>query len=137
EHRRALLALRELGGPSIEGGAELGCAAACDLALRALESLPASRGASDRGVLVGALGPHRASDHRLVFVLGLGEGRFPSRDVETGLDLRAGDRRACEVGAEDRDRLALLEAVVAAREALVVSWVARDEQTGDDIAPAH
>ncbi len=137
EHRRAILALREIGGPSIEGGAELGCAAACNLALRALESLPASRGASDRGVLVGALGPHRASDHRLVFVLGLGEGRFPSRDPETGLDLRAGDRRACEVTAEDRDRLALLEAVVSTRDALLLSWVARDEQTGDDIARAH
>ncbi len=137
EHRRALLALRGLGGPSFEGGAELGCAAACDLALRALESLPAARGASDRGVLVGALGPHRASDHRVVFVLGLGEGRFPSHDAETGLDLRADERRACEVTTVDRDRVALLDAVVAAREALIVSWVARDEQTGDDIAPSH
>lgn len=137
EHRRALLALRSLGGPSFENSAELGCAAACDLALRALEALPAAKGASDRGVLVGALGPHRASDHRIVFVLGLGEGRFPARDPETGLDLRSGDRRACEVSSEDRDRLALLETVVAARDALVVSWVARDEQTGDDIAPSH
>lgn len=142
EHRRALLALRALGGPtfdgpSLSGGAELACGAACELALRTLEGLPAARGASDRGVLVGALGPHRASDHRLVFVLGLGEGRFPSREADTGLDLRTGERRACEVSAEDRDRLALLETVVSAREALLVSWVARDDQTGDDIAPSH
>lgn len=137
EQRRALLALRSLGGPSFEGGAELACGAACELALRALEALPAARGASDRGVLVGALGPHRASEHRLVFVLGLGEGRFPAHEADTGLDLRAGERRACEVGAEDRDRLSLLEALVSARDALVVSWVARDEQTGDEIAPAH
>ncbi len=138
EHRRALLALRDLGGPSLDGGARLGCAAASSLALRALESLPAARGASDRGVLVGALAPHRAGDHRLVFVLGLGESRFPSHEPETGLDLRAETgRQACEVTAEDRDRLALLEALVSARDALVLSWVARDEQTGDDIAPAH
>lgn len=137
ELRRALEALRLLGGPTLEGSAEVSCTTACDLARRALEGLPAARGASERGVLVGALGPHRASDHRLVFVLGLGEGRFPSREPETGLDLRAGDRRASEVSADDRDRLALLETVVAAREALVLSWVARDEQTGDALAPAH
>lgn len=137
ELRRALGTLRLLGGPTLEGSAEVSCAIACDLARRALESLPAARGASERGVLVGALGPHRASDHRLVFVLGLGEGCFPSREPETGLDLRAGDRRASEVSTDDRDRLALLEAVVAAREALVLSWVARDEQTGDALAPAH
>lgn len=137
EHRRALEALRALGGPSVEGAATLGCAAACDLAQRALEALPAARGASDRGVLVGALAPHRASDHRLVFVLGLGEGRFPAHDAESGLDLRSGERRAGEVTAEDRERLALLEALVAAREAIVLSWVARDEQTGDEIARAH
>ena len=137
EHRRALLALRSLGGPSLEGGAELERAAACNLALGALDSLPAARGASDRGVLVGTLGPHRASDHRLVLVLGLGEARFPSRDPNLGLDLRADDRRAGEVSAEARDRLALLEALVSARDALVLSWVARDEQTGDELAPAH
>jgi exodeoxyribonuclease V gamma subunit len=137
EHRRALFALRSLGGPMLEGGAELECAAACELAMNALDALPATHGASDRGVLVGTLAPHRASDHRLVFVLGLGEGRFPGREPDVGLDLRAGDRRAGEVTTEDRDRLALLEAVVAAREALVLSWVARDEQTGDELAPAH
>ncbi len=137
ELRRALEALRMLGGPTLEGSAEVGCAVACQLARAALEALPAARGASERGVLVGALAPHRASDHRVVLVLGLGEGRFPSREPETGLDLRVGERRASEVGADDRDRLALLEAVVAAREALVLSWVARDEQTGDALAPAH
>ena len=48
------------------------------------------RGETERGVLVGTLAPHRASSHRVVFVLGLGEGRFPARATDAGLDASAG-----------------------------------------------
>ncbi len=88
-------------------------------------------------VLVAPLGPMRALPCRVLFVAGLGAGRFPAGERPSSLDLRAaGPRRAGDVSPRDRDRQAFLEAVLAARERLVVSYVARDEETGEELEPS-
>ncbi len=142
ELERALAALRRLarydvldaeGEPLARHGLEL----ALGLARRALEELPAVHGDPQaRGLTVASLLPLRSIPFRVVFALGLEEGRFPGRSVDRGLDLRVRERRVGDVSEEESDRYAFLETLVSTRERLFLSYVARDEVTGDPHAPS-
>lgn len=110
---------------------------ALSLATRALEGIAAVRGEPQSvGLVVASLLPMRAIPFRVVFVLGLGEGLFPQQRAEVGLDLRAAQRRSGDVAPDERDRYAFLETLLSTRERLFLSYVARDEHTGDAIAPS-
>ena len=78
----------------------------------------------------------RAMPFEVIFVLGLGEGRFPASAPENPLDLRCARRQPGDVSAAERDRYLFLETLLAARRRLVLSWVARDAKTGDALEPA-
>ncbi|MBX3274948.1 MAG: exodeoxyribonuclease V subunit gamma [Sandaracinaceae bacterium] len=102
-----------------------------------LEELTGTRGAHlADGVAVSSLVPMRAIPFRVIFVLGLGEGRFPAADRRDALDLRAARRMAGDVTPPERDRYTFLETLLCARERLILSYVARDEQTGEPLAPS-
>lgn len=103
----------------------------------ALASLGAARGdyLAD-GVVVSSFLPMRAIPFRQTFVLGLGEGAFPARDTRDTMDLRLERRRLGDVRASERDKYMFLEVLLSARDALAVSWVARDPYTGDAIPPS-
>jgi|GEM_PF-2438464 len=88
------------------------------------------------GVTISTLVPMRAIPFRHVFVLGLGEGRFAGARDERGLDLTRGARLRGDVEESERDRYTFLETLLSAREGLTISWVARDEATGEALAPA-
>jgi exodeoxyribonuclease V gamma subunit len=88
------------------------------------------------GVVVASLLPMRAIPFRAVFVMGLGEGQFPEEGMELGLDLRRAERRPGDVAPEERDRYAFLETLVSTRERLFLSYVARDEHTGEPHVPS-
>lgn len=87
------------------------------------------------GVRVAPLEPMRAIPAEVVFVVGLGEGLFPAGEHPPALDLRT-QRKKGDVSSRDRDRYAFLEALLAARRRVVLSYVARDEQSGDPRAPS-
>jgi len=109
---------------------------ACVLAREAIEALSRSRGPYlAEGVVVSTFLPMRAIPFRAVFIMGLAEGSFPGPEGRDPLDLREG-RRAGELSAAERDRYAFLETLLCTREQLTLSYVARDEVTGDAIAPS-
>jgi exodeoxyribonuclease V gamma subunit len=66
----------------------------------------------------------------------MGEGRFPARELDTGLDLRALGRKPGDVSIDERDRYTFLETLLSTRERLVLSFVARDPQTGETREPS-
>jgi exodeoxyribonuclease V gamma subunit len=107
------------------------------LVTEALGSLGAARGdyLAD-GVVVSSFLPMRAIPFRQTFVLGLGEGSFPARDTRDTMDLRLERRRLGDVRASERDKYMFLEVLLSARDALSISWVARDPYTGDEIPPS-
>ncbi|MFW6023925.1 MAG: exodeoxyribonuclease V subunit gamma, partial [Myxococcota bacterium] len=110
---------------------------AAELLRRALGELGGSRGEYlSEGVTVSTLVPMRAIPFRVVFVLGVGEGRFPTTGARDVLDLRGARRQLGDVSPTDRDTYAFLEALLCARDRLVLSYVARDELTGDPIGPS-
>jgi exodeoxyribonuclease V gamma subunit len=103
----------------------------------AIEGQTAARGyyLAD-GVVVSPLREMRALPFRVIFLCGLGEGRFPVRADLDPLDLAAADPRPGDVNPRDRDKYLFLETIACARERLYLSYVAKDAQTGDDLNPS-
>ncbi len=80
--------------------------------------------------------PMRSVPHRVVCLVGLDDGAFPRGGSPDGDDLL---ERARHVGDHDRrteDRQLLLDAVLAAGEALVVTYSGRDVRTNETLPPA-
>ncbi len=80
--------------------------------------------------------PMRSVPHRVVCLVGLDDGAFPRGGSPDGDDLLV---RARHVGDHDRrteDRQLLLDAVLAAGEALVVTYSGRDVRTNEPLPPA-
>ncbi|HEV3189931.1 MAG TPA: exodeoxyribonuclease V subunit gamma, partial [Polyangiaceae bacterium] len=88
------------------------------------------------GVVVSTLLALRPIPFRVVFVCGLGEGRFPSPEADDPMDLRWARRRAGDVTARERDRYAFLEVLLSTVDRLILSYVSRDPVTGDELAPS-
>lgn len=110
---------------------------AAEFAGRALSGLTGGKGQYlAEGVVISSFLPMRAIPFRNVFVLGLGEGRFPASSRRDALDLRAAGRRAGDVDPSERDRYMFLETLLCARDRLYLSYVRRDEQTGSDLEPS-
>jgi exodeoxyribonuclease V gamma subunit len=103
----------------------------------ALEGQTASRGyyLAD-GVVVSPLREMRALPFRVIFLCGLGEGRFPVRSDFDPLDLTTVERRSGDVSPRDRDKYLFLETLTCARQKLYLSYIARDAQTGDRLDPS-
>jgi exodeoxyribonuclease V gamma subunit len=88
------------------------------------------------GVVVSPLLAMRSLPFRVVFLCGLGEGRFPAPQGADPLDLTLAVRRVGDVRPRERDKYLFLETLVSARERLYLSYVARDAQTGDELEPS-
>lgn len=69
--------------------------------------------------------PMRAIPFRLVCLLGMQDGDYPRSATPLDFDLMAGDYRPGDRSRREDDRYLLLEALLAAREQLYVSWVGR------------
>jgi len=91
---------------------------------------------AESGVVVGSLSTLRSIPFRVTFMLGLGEADFPAHEHRDPLDLRQAYRRAGDVSAAERDRYMFLETLLAARERIYLSYVARDPQTGEALEPS-
>ena len=130
--RRALARLE-----AMDLGQEVSGKVAAEIAGRTLESLTGSRGQYlAEGVAVSTFMPMRAIPFRVIFLLGLGEGLFPASAQRDALDLRSVRRREGDVDPSERDRYMFLETLLCTRERLYLSYVNRDEHTGDVRQPS-
>ncbi|MGA6925686.1 MAG: exodeoxyribonuclease V subunit gamma, partial [Desulfosarcina sp.] len=87
------------------------------------------------GVTVSALMPMRPIPFKIVYVLGLEEGRFPGRSRDSLLDLRSSNRRIGDISVAERNRYLFLEILISVRCRLYLSYVSRDLQKDRDQAP--
>lgn len=118
-------------------GQVVGYPVAREMARRGLAALEGRRGQHQAdGVVVSSLLPMRAIPFKIIFVLGLGEGQFPAPDRHNPIDLRRARRHAGDVMPPERDRYLFLETLLAARERLYLSYVARDPATGEPLEPS-
>lgn len=87
------------------------------------------------GITVSALMPMRPIPFKHIYILGLHEGAFPGRADASSLDLRLAARRIGDVSLPERNRYLFLEAVLAARDKLFLSYVNRDLQKDQTLFP--
>jgi len=80
--------------------------------------------------------PMRSIPHRVVCLLGLDDGNFPRHFERDGDDLTARQPRVGDRDARSEDRQLLLDALLAAREHLVVTYSGRDERSNLARPPA-
>jgi exodeoxyribonuclease V gamma subunit len=88
------------------------------------------------GVVVSTFLPMRAIPFKVIFIAGLGEKQFPTADRKNLLDLRQARRHAGDVSPREQDNYMFLETMLSAREKLYLSYVGRDELTGDRLEPS-
>ncbi|MGA1302886.1 MAG: exodeoxyribonuclease V subunit gamma [Cyanobium sp.] len=79
---------------------------------------------------ISALEPMRAIPHRVLVLMGLDAGTFPRQGERPGFHLMEATRRLGDPDPADQDRYALLEALLSARDSLLITWNCRDERTG-------
>jgi exodeoxyribonuclease V gamma subunit len=91
---------------------------------------------SERGVAIGSLTSLRSIPFKVIFVIGLNDAIFPEREHSEPLDLRTLKRVAGDVSPAERDRYLFLETILAARERIFFSYIARNAKTGDDLEPS-
>src|SRR6202042_606721 len=122
--------LDELVGEATEDRTEEKVASAVVLSCDDIRSLLAERlrGKPTRAnfrtghVTVCTLVPMRSIPHRVVCLLGLDDGSFPRHIERDGDDLTARDQRVGDRDARSEDRQLLLDALLAARDHLVVTY---------------
>jgi exodeoxyribonuclease V gamma subunit len=132
---RLLRALAKL--EKMDLGQKISGRIAAEITGKAIESLGSARGQYlAEGVVVSSFLPMRVIPFKVIFLLGLGEGLFPAAGSRDALDLRAAARRAGDVDPAERDRYMFLETLLCSRERLYLSYVKRDEQTGDPLQPS-
>ncbi|MGO1166857.1 MAG: exodeoxyribonuclease V subunit gamma, partial [Janibacter sp.] len=88
------------------------------------------------GLTVCTMTPMRSVPHRVVCLLGMDDDSFPRQQAIDGDDVLARDPLTGERDARSEDRQLLLDAVLAARERLVVAYTGSDERTGEHCPPA-
>ena len=87
------------------------------------------------GVTVSGLMPMRPIPFKIVYVMGLEEGRFPGRASDSLLDLRSRKRRIGDVNLAERNRYLFLEILISVSTKLYLSYVSRDLQKDRDLVP--
>lgn len=87
------------------------------------------------GVTVSGLMPMRPIPFKIVYVLGLEEGRFPGRARDSLLDLRIRKRRIGDVNLAERNRYLFLEILISVSTKLYLSYVSRDLQKDRNLVP--
>ncbi len=90
------------------------------------------------GVTFCTLMPMRAVPFRVVCLLGMNDGDFPRRAPKADFDLLAlpGMARPGDRSRRDDDRYLMLEALLAARDKLYVSWVGRNVRDNSEQPPS-
>jgi len=108
-----------------------------ELAAQALRRLLA-HGLASRpdGVIIGTYGALHGLPFKVVFLPGLGEGKFPSKAAPDDLDLRARKREAGDILPFERDRYQFMETLLGARDRVVISYLDRHPVTGEALAPS-
>ncbi len=80
--------------------------------------------------------PMRSIPFKVVCLLGLSDGLFPKNDHHDTFDLMAGDFRPGDRSPRADDRYQFLEALLAARSHLYLSYVGQSIRTGEPIPPS-
>ena len=101
-----------------------------------LSSKGDSRGFLSGQVTVAALRPMRAIPMRVIAICALHDGSFPRSQSRHEFDLLQHERRPGDRNRRDDDRQMFLDAILAAKDRLVLTWVGRSSKDNSECAPS-
>ncbi|MBF0163071.1 MAG: exodeoxyribonuclease V subunit gamma [Magnetococcales bacterium] len=104
--------------------------------LSCLEDGGLSRGFFAGAVTFATLMPMRAIPFRQVHLLGMNDGAYPRPTTRIDFDLLQGRYRPGDRSRREDDRYLFLEALLSARERLVISWVGRGIHDNAELPPS-
>jgi exodeoxyribonuclease V gamma subunit len=133
--RAALAEVVEAAGPTADG-TDLDLGALRGLVAAAVGQRAGAAGYETGAVTLCAMVPMRSIPHRVIAILGMDDGAFPRRGRSVGFDLMERDHRPGDRDQRDEDRLLFLEAILAARDHLIVTTTGRDQRTNEPRPPA-
>ncbi len=87
-------------------------------------------------VTFSAMVPYRSVPYRIICLLGMDEGAFPSNPGRLHFDLTHRQPRVGDRDPRDEDRHLLLEAILAARDHLLIFYTGRDPHSNEPRPPA-
>jgi exodeoxyribonuclease V gamma subunit len=102
----------------------------------AIESAPAAQPFLSGGVTFCELVPLRAIPFRIVVILGMSDDAFPRGQSALGFDLMALHPRPGDRTTRNDDRYLFLEAILSARDQLILTVPGRDVRDGRDLPPS-
>ncbi len=85
---------------------------------------------------ISALEPMRAIPYRVIVLMGLDAAVFPRQRQRPGFHPMEQRRLLGDPDPADQDRYVLLEALLSARDHLLLCWTSREERRGDTLPPA-
>ncbi len=141
QHQELLEALRTLSSRAQESGFDspIGSAALRTLLFETSQGARPARGFLMGGVTFCSMVPLRSIPFRVVCLLGLSDGEFPRRDATTDFDLivhgREGRRRG-DRSRRSEDRYIFLEAILAARERLLITYTGQSIRDNASLPPS-
>ncbi|MDP6979747.1 MAG: exodeoxyribonuclease V subunit gamma [Myxococcota bacterium] len=103
---------------------------------RQLQHARRSTGFLAGGVTFCELVPMRSIPFRVVCLLGMNDGAFPRIDHPPGFDLMARDPKLGDRTMRDDDRYLFLEALLSARDRLVITYVGQSIRDGAELPPS-
>lgn len=138
EHASIREALKNLSDASNETGfgLEIPFGAIRESLAIALESSPVAQPFLSGGVTFCELVPLRAIPFRVIVILGMSDDAFPRGRPAAGFDLMAREPRAGDRTTRNDDRYLFLEAILSARDQLVMTVPGRDVRDGRDLPPS-
>ncbi len=101
----------------------------------ALAGRPTRSNFGSGGLTVCGLEPMRSVPHRVVCLVGLDDGVYPRAGRRDGDDMLARDRWIGERDSRSEDRQALLDAILAAGDHLVITFTGADDRTNEPRPP--
>ncbi|HEX9621554.1 MAG TPA: exodeoxyribonuclease V subunit gamma, partial [Polyangiaceae bacterium] len=130
--------LSELAAEAARGGFEeaLGLRALRHLLRARLGNAREGTEFSDVGITFSALLPMRSIPFRVVCLLGMNDGEFPRAEPHPAFNRLSSDQRAGDRSLREEDRYLFLEALLSAREKLIVTYVGRGIKDGSERPPA-
>ena len=88
------------------------------------------------GITFCSLRPMRAIPHRMICLLGMNDTSFPRQDRAPAFDLAAAQPRPGDRSTRDDDRYLFLEALISARDRLVISWCGQSARDNSPLPPS-
>lgn len=138
ERDRVLEQSRALAAAAAQAGYEdpVELDALIDLLQQGLTDLAAGAPFCSGGVTFCAMVPMRAVPFRVVCLVGMDDGSFPRRDLRLDFDLISARPRIGDRTRRDEDRYLILEALLSARDRLIITYSGANVQTNSELPPS-